>query len=105
MKYHIKKAIESNPSDFSDILGKTVLVGLTYLSPEDKVIERKQFWGTVIESNERAIRIRQKNNDILTLPPDLSSTKAAPRGEYRLRTTGERIVDPDYLITWYIHTP
>ena len=61
--------------------------------------------GFCIESNERAIRIRQENNDILTLLPDLSSPKAAPRGEYRLRTTGKRIVDPDYLITWYIHTP
>ena len=36
---------------------------------------------------------------------DLSSLKAAPAGEYRLRGTGEIVRDPDYLATWIIDQP
>jgi hypothetical protein len=66
-------------------------------------MERKQYWGTVVEANEKGIAVRLNNGEILSLPPNLSSTKKAPPGEYRLRTTGELIVDPDYLSTWNIY--
>jgi len=40
-----------------------------------------------------------------TLPPDLSSTKRAPRGEYKLHSTGEIVVDPDFIATWNLTKP
>ena len=85
---------------FSDLLGKTILVGITYYTKDDEFIEQKQYWGTVIEANDRQIRFRQKNGDVFWLPPDLSSTKLAPKGEYRLRSTGEIVVDPDFTSVW-----
>ncbi len=66
------------------------------------MIEQKQYWGTVIEANDRQIRFRQKDGSIFGLPPDLSSTKRARKGEYRLRSTGEIVIDPDFTSTWNV---
>ncbi len=88
---------------FSDLVEKTILIGLTYYTADDEFIERKQYWGTVIESNETRILVKLNDGEILRLPPDLSSTKIAAPGEYRLRSTGEVVVDPDYLTTWNIN--
>lgn len=88
---------------FSDLVEKTILIGLTYYTADNEFIERKQYWGTVIESNENRILIRLNDGEIFELPPDLTSTKIAPPGEYRLRSTGEVIVNPDYLTTWNIN--
>ena len=88
---------------FSDLIGKTRLIGLTYYTADDEFIEQKQYWGTVIESNENRILVKLNDGELFGLPPDLSSTKIAPPGEYRLRSTGEVVVDPDYLTTWNIN--
>ena len=88
---------------FSDLPGKTILVGFTYYTKDNEFIEQKQYWGTVIEANDRKIRFRQKNGDVLELPPDLSSTKPAPKGEYRLHSTGEIVVDPDFISVWTVN--
>ncbi len=90
---------------FSDLIEKTILIGLTYYTADDEFIERRQYWGTVIESNEKGIIVRLNNGELFELPPDLSSTEIAPPGEYRLRSTGEIVVDPDYLTTWNINRP
>ena len=90
---------------FSDLIGKTILIGLTYYTADNEFIEQKQYCGTVIESNKNRILVKLNDGKILGLPPDLSSTKIAPPGEYRLRSTGEVVVDPDYLTTWNINRP
>jgi hypothetical protein len=41
-----------------------------------------------------------KGKDTFTLPPDFRSLELAKRGEYRLKSTGEVINDPDYLSYW-----
>ena len=43
--------------------------------------------------------------ELLTLPPDLRPFQPAPAGSYRLRSTGEVVLDPDYLATWTIRRP
>ena len=88
---------------FEQIIDKVILIGLTYYTADRVLIERKQCWGTVVEANEKGIAVRLNNGEIFSLPPNLSSTQKAPPGEYRLRTTGELIVDPDYLSTWNIY--
>ncbi len=91
--------------EFSDLIGKTILIGLTYYTHDDVFIEQKQYWGTVVDTDETKILIHLNNGELFTLPPDLSSTKVAPPGEYRLRSTGEIVVNPDYLTTWNINRP
>ena len=34
------------------------------------------------------------------LPPDPSLIQPAPPGEYRMRSTGEVITNPDFITTW-----
>ena len=87
---------------FADLMGKVLLAGLTYYTNDNELIEQKQFYGIVTEANERVIRVRQKDGSEFTLPPDLSSTKRGMKGEYKLRSTGEVVKDPDFLTTWNI---
>ena len=88
-----------------ELIGRVLLVGITYYSHDNVYIEQKQFYGTVTEANENIIRVKQKNGVDFTLPPDLSSTKRAPRGEYKLHSTGEIVVDPDFIATWNLTKP
>ncbi len=37
--------------------------------------------------------------------PDLSAFVEAPAGEYRFRTTGEVVVNPDLMTQWTIEDP
>ncbi|MDO4816612.1 MAG: hypothetical protein Q4A83_08465 [Bacillota bacterium] len=87
---------------YRDLIGKTILIGITYCITDDEVIDQKQFWGTVIEANETVINVKQENGTVISLPPDLRSTKPAQKGEYRLQSTGEVITDPDFTSVWVI---
>lgn len=91
------------PIQLSDLIGKVMLVGITYYTHDDMLIEQKQYFGEVVEANDRLIRIRRDNGELFTIPPDLRSTHRAKPGEYRLRSTGEIVVNPDYLSMWNIH--
>ncbi len=90
---------------FDDVLGKTILVGITYYTHDGVPIEQKQFWGVVSSCDSKGIRIKRTDGGTFTLPPDLSSTRVAQAGEYRLRSTGEVISDPDFLSTWNLVKP
>lgn len=83
-----------------DLLGKLLLVGVTYFTHDNVFIEKKQFYGTVTEANDTIIRIKQKDGSEFTLPPDLRTTGRAAKGEYKLHSTGEIVVDPDYIAVW-----
>ena len=87
---------------FSDIVGRTLLIVLTYYSAEDEIVERRQLWGTVTEANKSHIQVKQNNGEIFSLPSDLTEIEKAPLGEYRLHSTGEVVVNPDFLATWSI---
>ena len=80
-----------------------LLVGITYYTHDNEFIEQKQFYGTVTEANEKLIRIQRKDGTDFTLPPDLSATKRARQGEYKLCSTGEVVVNPDFLATWNLN--
>ena len=84
-----------------NIIGKTILLGMTYLDKEENVLNRTQFCGTVVRANDQEIVI-EKDKEEFYLPPDLSSIRVAPEGEYKLRSTGEIIVNPNLLTTWTV---
>ncbi|MBW3618011.1 MAG: hypothetical protein KY446_09735 [Proteobacteria bacterium] len=82
--------------------GSTVLVGMTTNGPAGEQLE--QFFGTVmiVDANE-GITLRLEGaraGDVFTLPPDLRAFFPAKPGSYRLRQTGEVVLDPDYTTTW-----
>jgi hypothetical protein len=85
------------------MVGKHVLVGKTYVRGED-VVEQVQFHGVIEQASERngfALR-RADTGEIEWLPPDMRAFERAEPGEYRLRSTGEVVVDPDILSTWVV---
>jgi hypothetical protein len=100
--YH-DKVIDELPKDIADrFLGKTLLVGITYYDNSGKEIEKKQFWGTMTSiTSKKGIEITNPDTkEIFYLPPDLSAICPAEKGEYRLRSTGDMVSNPDYLTTW-----
>lgn len=88
------------------MVGKTVLVGKTYLQ-DDREVDRVQFHGPIEMVDERAgIAIRRfDNGEVEWLPPDLRAYFPAEKGVYTLKSTGEEVHDPDFLTTWTVDLP
>ncbi len=88
-------------------IGKHLLIGITYLDHNETLLEQKQFHGIIVRINEQeGIIIKLNDSDEeYKLPPDINSLKEAPEGEYRMRATGEVVVNPDLLTTWTINKP
>lgn len=84
----------------ADILGKILLVGITYYSKDNDVVKQEQFHGKVIKADVDEVCVLQNDGSTLILPGDLSSTRIARPGEYKLRSTGEVVTNPDFLATW-----
>jgi hypothetical protein len=83
--------------DGEAFVGKRLLVGIRWTS-NGEVVREEQFHGLILEADQEGIVIERADTGArVVLPPQLS---AAPKGEYRLRTTGEVVRDPDYLATW-----
>jgi hypothetical protein len=91
--------------DFEQLAGRHVLVGVTVLDAKDEVVEQRQFHGVVeVADASSGIAVRRHDTSELEwLPPDLRAFSRAEPGEYRLRSTGEVLTDPDVLATWTVH--
>jgi hypothetical protein len=100
--YHMGLIDDSKASEY---LGKTVLIGMTYLDRDGQLRERKQMAGTItVFSQAEGIKIKLRDVDRqFCLPPDEGGIRVAPPGTYRLRSTGEEIINPDYLSTWTVN--
>jgi hypothetical protein len=90
--------------DLRDMVGKTLLVGITYLDASDQIVDRVEFAG-VVTAVEPLVAIEWGDDDPFELPPDAEAFDLAGPGEYRLRSTGEIVVDPDYLTSWTVSAP
>lgn len=91
------------------LIGKTVIIGLTYVDASDAVVRRVQMHGVIgLASTDEGVRIDlsgAKTGETYWLPPDVSNFEPAQPGVYRLKETGEEIIDPDFLSTWTIQAP
>ena len=87
-----------------ELLGKHVLVGITKLDSAQNVVSQEQFHG-VVTAIDSTIHIRLSTGADYTLPPDPASFFPAAPGEYRLRTAGEIVLDPDFTASWTVQTP
>jgi hypothetical protein len=86
------------------LLGSHLLVGFTYLRPDGGLDRRLQFHGTVESVGEDVVEVRRADTgEIFTLPSAPEAYEPAPPGEYRLKTTGEVVVDPDFTCTYEVH--
>jgi hypothetical protein len=84
------------------LLGKTLLMNLTFLDEEGEVQERQQFFGVVIDATlDEGIVLDlmgEHDGDTYTLPPQTSAIEPAEPGVTSL--TGEK---PDFVANWIIH--
>jgi hypothetical protein len=95
-----------NEARASFMVGKRVLVGFTVLSSDDELIEQRQMSGVVVNVDaRRGIELRLGDESTYWLPPDVRPFQEAAPGEYRLRSTGQTILDPDYVCIWTINRP
>jgi hypothetical protein len=70
------------------------------------MLYQEQFHGRIASAHSTrgfcVVLEGQKFGSAYWLPPDLRPFAAAPRGEYRLRSTGEVVVDPDLTANWIV---
>jgi len=80
------------------------LVGITYRASDGSVLEDRQFHGLIdkVDAREgfRISLLGDRKGEVEWLPPDTRAFQKAKRGDYRLKSTGEVVVDPDYTTTW-----
>ncbi|WP_156466678.1 hypothetical protein [Methylibium sp. Root1272] len=84
--------------------GAVLLVGITYLAADGSLIEQQQFFGRVQSAHPAQgialILEGRRRGERYNLPPDTRSLARAELGEYRLRSTGEVVVNPDFTVSF-----
>jgi len=102
---YLKGVIDAESRNY---LGKSVLVGLTYYVEEgstEEYVGQEQIHGEITRiSYEEGIVIALGNGEEYILSPELPMLEPAPPGEYNLRSTGETVVDPDFISKWIVVT-
>ena len=89
---------------FKSIINKHIFVEITCVDKNGDIIDSIEFYGKIIKADEnKSIIIENiETKEKFELPPDLSSIKIAKPGEYKLRSTGKIIVNPDLITTWIV---
>lgn len=90
----------------AEMIGKILLVGIrfyTQVNRQEKFQSQTQKYGRIVQISYGAgVVIELQDGTNFTLPPDISNIERAPAGEYRLESSGEIIVDPDYMTEWRV---
>ena len=96
-----------NEGQAARLVGATILIGITRMLPHGPVQE--QMFGVVRSADSKVgfeIALGgSRSGETYWLPPDLRNFHAAASGDYRLRSTGEIVTNPDFTCTWTIHPP
>lgn len=90
------------------LIGKHVIIGLTYLDHNGSLIGQEQLHGDIIRINENEKVVVIKLGDTgkeFTLPLVIDAFTEAPKGEYRISKTGEVVINPDLTTAWTIKQP
>jgi hypothetical protein len=89
---------------WENLVGKYLLIGITFLDENEEVIEQFQTHGPVISADDLDGIVIEKpgGSGAFCVPPDRRSLSPARKGQYRLRATGEIVDDPDYVSTWTV---
>lgn len=86
----------------AELIGKTLLAGVTLLAADGTERGRFEVFGTVINADDEDIAIERADGSVYALPPDLDGIERARRGVYTLRSTGEQVTAPDFITTWTV---
>lgn len=87
-----------------ELLGKRVLIGVTHRTLDDEVASLEEFHGEVDRVNlDEGLVLKLSTGAERSIPPDLSRLERASPGNYRLKSTGEVVVDPDFTAMWTVY--
>jgi hypothetical protein len=91
----------------TDLLGRHILVGLTFDNGKDEVEPRReQFHGTVKWVDEKkGVGLElcgAWKGEVRVLPPFAPGYRLAKPGDYQLSGTGEIVTNPDFLATFRV---
>jgi len=85
------------------LTGKRVLIGMRHLDEHDQTVHMTQLHGEILRFQADQLLIRDlSSGEELDIPPDTRVFRYAPTGEYRLRSTGEVVSDPDAECRWSV---
>ena len=91
-----------------DLVGKTILIGVTYRDQSGAEIQQHQMHGVVTAASPKGVEVSlrgEQHGRSLSLPPDPRVFRAASPGNYRLRATGEVVHNPALLCTADVTVP
>ncbi|HEY4348665.1 MAG TPA: hypothetical protein VGM80_13840 [Gaiellaceae bacterium] len=84
----------------TELVGKTVVIGVTCVGPGGEEVDRFQTFGTIEEVTSAWIAVRREGlTEPFGLPPAPELLEPAGAGIYTLRSTGEQI-EPDYTASY-----
>ena len=89
----------------ASILGKTILIGLTRVKADGTSTD-DQLFGEIVSASPGGILVSlggERAGQEWNMPPTLNGIRVADPGTYRLRATGEEVVDPDFTVVWTIN--
>ena len=98
-----------DPSDdqfAAELLGTDVLVGVTLVDHAGRVKELRQFHAQVVQASaEDGVTLVDAEGGEHWLPFDREAYEPAEPGEYELRSTGQKVMDPTWLTKWIVSPP
>jgi len=73
-------------------------------APDGSLLRQEQFCGHVLDVADGAVVVERPHEpgDPARLPADPDAYDPAAPGRYVLSTTGETVVNPDYVTTWEV---
>jgi len=86
------------------LVGARLLVGITFRDRAGTVVRAEQFCGRVIEVGDGVVVV-ERGDEQAVLPADAGAYETAQPGRYVLQSSGQTVVDPDYLTVWDVQVP
>lgn len=90
----------------NSLIGKHILIGYTYLNSDGSLNRQEQLHGIVSRADrDTGIEILLKGTregETKWLPPDTRGINPAEPGTYKLKKTGEEVLNPDFTASWTV---
>lgn len=86
------------------MIGKKVLIGLTYVDTNNEVTSQLQLYGNIISIGDHTLVFqRSDNGNEFSIPFDGDLDESDPESIYTLKATGEEVTGVHYISTFTIH--
>jgi hypothetical protein len=90
-----------------DLIGASLLLGLTYLDNEGRVTQRRQIFGKILSCDPDAgIEIALRGSqEIFVMAPVLEAIEPGDPGIYQMADSDDVVTDPDFIALLTVTSP